>query len=94
MTVREIQGQRRELYAVDASPEVTDAVLHEVREWHRPPGCGLSGGLFDALKVKIRDESVVKNKTVYLALALDWRDWPAGELAQEALASMVIGGQV
>ena len=26
---------------------------------------------FDALRVKIRDESVVKNKAVYLALALD-----------------------
>ena len=26
---------------------------------------------FDALRVKIRDESVVRNKAVYLALALD-----------------------
>ena len=26
---------------------------------------------FDALRVKIRDESVVKNKAIYLALALD-----------------------
>ena len=37
MTVREIQGHLRELYAVDVSPDlisrVTDAVLDEVREW-------------------------------------------------------------
>ena len=36
MTVREIQGHLRELYAVDVSPDlisrVTDAVLDEVRE--------------------------------------------------------------
>ena len=34
-------------------------------------GCGLSGGLFRRAAVKIRDESVVKNKAVYLALSLD-----------------------
>ena len=28
--------------------------------------CGLSGDLFGALRVKIRDESVVKNKAVHL----------------------------
>ena len=32
---------------------------------------GLSGGLLRALRVKIRDEGVVRNKAVYLALALD-----------------------
>ena len=37
MTVREIQGHLRELYAVEVSPDlisrVTDAVPDEVREW-------------------------------------------------------------
>ena len=76
MTVREIQGHLRELYAVDVSPDlisrVTDAVLDEVREWqNRPLDAVYPVVFFDALRVKIRDESVVKNKAVYLALALD-----------------------
>ena len=76
MTVREIQGHLRELYAVDVSPDlisrVTDAVLDEVREWqNRPLDTVYPVVFFDALRVKIRDESVVRNKAVYLALALD-----------------------
>ena len=76
MTVREIQGHLRELYAVEVSPDlisrVTDAVLDEVREWqNRPLDAVYPVIFFDALRVKIRDESVVKNKAVYLALALD-----------------------
>ena len=76
MTVREIQGHLRELYAVEVSPDlisrVTDAVLDEVRDWqNRPLDTVYPGVFFDALRVKIRDESVVRNKAVYLALALD-----------------------
>lgn len=76
MTVREIQGHLHELYAVDVSPDlisrVTDAVLEEVREWqNRPLDSVYPIVFFDALRVKIRDESVVKNKAVYVALALD-----------------------
>jgi len=76
MTVREIQGHLRELYAIDVSPDlisrVTDAVLDEVREWqNRPLDAVYPVVFFDALRVKIRDESVVKSKAVYLALALD-----------------------
>src|SRR6266566_5560817 len=76
MTVREIQGHLAELYATDVSPDlisrVTDAVLDEVREWqNRPLDPVYPVVFFDALRVKIRDESVVKNKAVYLALALD-----------------------
>ncbi len=76
LTVREIQGHLRELYAVDVSPDlisrVTDAVLDEVREWqNRPLDAVYPVVFFDALRVKIRDESVVRNKAVYLALALD-----------------------
>jgi putative transposase len=63
MTVREIQGHLRELYAVDVSPDliswVTDAVLDEVREWqNRPLDVVCLVVFFDALWVKIRDESV------------------------------------
>jgi putative transposase len=76
MTVREIKGHLRELYGVDVSPDlisrVTDAVLEEVREWqNRPLDAVYPVIFFDALRVKIRDESVVRNKAVYLALALD-----------------------
>ena len=76
LTVREIQGHLRELYGVDVSPDlisrVTDAVLDEVREWqNRPLDAVYPVVFFDALRVKIRDESVVKSKAVYLALALD-----------------------
>ena len=78
MTVREIQGHLRELYAVEVSPDlisrVTDAVLEEVRDWqNRPLETVYPIVFFDALRVKIRDEGMVRNKAVYLALALDCR---------------------
>jgi len=75
MTVREIQGHLSELYSIDVSPDlisrVTDAVLEEVREWqNRPLDPVYPVIFFDALRVKIRDEGLVKNKAVYIALAL------------------------
>ena len=80
MTVREIQGHLAELYGTDVSPDlisrVTDAVLDEVREWQtRPLDPVYPVVFFDALRVKIRDEGMVKNKAVYVALALN----PDGE---------------
>ena len=76
MTVREIQGHLKELYGVEVSPDlisrVTDAVLEEVREWqNRPLDPVYPLVIFDALRVKIRDEGVVKNKAVYLALGMN-----------------------
>src|SRR5204862_2907855 len=75
MTVREIQGHLAELYGTDVSPDlisrVTDAVLDEVREWqNRPLDPVYPVIFFDALRVKIRDEGLVRNKAVYVALAL------------------------
>jgi len=80
MTVREIQGHLAALYGVEISPDlisrVTDAVLEEVREWqNRPLDPVYPVVFFDALRVKIRDEGLVKNKAVYVALALN----PDGE---------------
>ena len=80
MTVREIQGHLAELYGTEVSPDlisrVTDAVLDEVREWqNRPLDPVYPVVFFDALRVKIRDEGLVKNKAVYVALALN----PDGE---------------
>jgi putative transposase len=74
MTVREIQGHLTEIYGVEVSPDlisrVTDAVLDEVREWQsRPLDPVYPIVFFDALRVKIRDEGLVKSKAVYVALA-------------------------
>jgi putative transposase len=76
LTVREIQGHLQELYGVEVSPDlisrVTDAVLEEVKEWqNRPLDAVYPVIFFDALRVKVRDEGLVKNKAVYVALALD-----------------------
>jgi putative transposase len=75
MTVREIQGHLQELYGLEVSPDlisrVTDAVLEEVKEWqNRPLDPVYPVIIFDALRVKIRDEGLVRNKAVYLALAV------------------------
>ena len=75
MSVREIQGHLKELYATEISPDlissVTDAVLDEIKEWQNRPLEPLYPVIiFDALRVKIRDEGVVKNKAVYLAIGI------------------------
>lgn len=75
MTVREIRDHLQELYGVAVSPDlisrVTDAVLEEVREWqNRPLDAVYPVVFFDALRVKIRDEGLVRNKAVYVALAI------------------------
>lgn len=75
MTVREIQGFLAEMYAVDVSPElissVTDAVMSEVTAWQaRPLEAMYPLVFFDALRVKIRENGVVRNKAVYLALGV------------------------
>jgi putative transposase len=80
MTVREIQGHLGELYGAEVSSDlnsrVTDAVLDEVRHWqNRPLDPVYPVVFFDALRVKILDEGLVKNKAVYVALALN----PDGE---------------
>ena len=75
MTVREIQGYLREMYTVEVSADfissVTDAVMEEVKSWQsRPLERMYPVVMFDALRVKIRDEGVVGNKAVYLALGV------------------------
>jgi putative transposase len=75
MTVREIQAHLTEMYAVEVSPQlisdVTEAVMAEIAEWQsRPLDRMYPVVFFDALRVKIRDEGVVRNKAVYLALGV------------------------
>jgi putative transposase len=75
MTVREIQGHLTELYGLEVSPDlistITDAVLETVAEWqNRPLEAMYPLVFFDALRVKIRDEGLVRNKAVYVALGV------------------------
>jgi putative transposase len=75
MTIREIQGYLAEMYGTEVSPEfiskVTDEVSAEITAWqNRPLEPMYPVVFFDALRVKIRDEAVVRNKAVYLALAI------------------------
>jgi transposase-like protein len=75
MTVREIQGYLEEMYGIEVSPDfisqVTEAVMAEVLEWQSRPLERLYPVVFfDCLRVKIRDEGVVRNKAIYLALGV------------------------
>jgi putative transposase len=75
LTVREIQGYLVEIYGTEVSPQlistVTDGVLAEVTTWQsRPLEAVYAVVFFDALRVKIREDNVVRNKAVYLALGV------------------------
>ena len=75
MTVREIQGFLLEQYGTEVSPEfissVTEAVMAEVKAWQaRPLEPMYPVVFFDALRVKIREDAVVRNKAIYLALGV------------------------
>jgi putative transposase len=75
MSTREIVGHLRELYGIEVSPDlisaVTDAVLDEVAAWQaRPLEAAYPLVFFDALRVKIRDEGLVRNKAVHIALGV------------------------
>jgi putative transposase len=75
LPTREIQRYLREIYAMEVSPDlisaVTDAVVAEVAAWQaRPLEPMYPVVFFDALRIKIRDEGVVRSKAVYLALAV------------------------
>ena len=75
MTTREIQGHVRELYGLSVSPElvskVTDAVHDEIREWQaRPLDDVYAIVYFDAVRAKVRDEGLVRNKAVYLGIGV------------------------
>jgi putative transposase len=75
MSPRDIQGHVRELYGIEVSPDlvsaVTDSVIDEVSAWQsRPLESTDAIVFFDALRVKIRDEGLVRNKAVYLAIGV------------------------
>ena len=75
LTVREIRGYLVEAYGTEVSPDlissVTDGVQAEVTDWQaRPLEAVYPVVFFDALRVKIREDGVVRNKAVYLALGI------------------------
>src|SRR5215203_3071625 len=75
MSTREMVGHRRAIYGIEVSPDlisaVTDAVLDEVAARQaRPLETAYPLIVFDALGVKIRDEGLVRNKAVHIALGV------------------------
>ncbi len=75
MTVREIQAFLAEQYGTEVAPDfissVTDSVMAEVTAWQaRPLEPMYPVVFFDALRVKIREDAVVRNKAIYLALGI------------------------
>ena len=75
MTTREIQAHLQEMYHTDVSPtlisNVTDAVIEQVRAWQARPLDPVYPIVYlDALMVKMRDNGVVENRAVYVALGI------------------------
>src|SRR6202142_1112482 len=75
MTVRDIQGHLEDMYGVDVSPDlisrVTSAVAEDVIAWQtRALEAVYPIVYLDALVVKVRDQGVVRNKAVYIALGV------------------------
>jgi len=80
LTTRDLQAHLEECYQTPVSPDlisaVTDAIVPEVQAWQqRPLEAVYVAVVFDALRVKIRDEGLVQHKAVYLALGIR----PSGE---------------
>jgi putative transposase len=76
MTVRDIQAQLLDLYGVEVSAglisNVTEAVEEERKAWqNRPLDAVYPIVYFDAIRVKIRHEGRVINKSIHLALAVN-----------------------
>lgn len=75
MSTRVITGHLLELYGVEVSPDlistVTDAVLDDVAAWQQRPLDPVYPLIFfDAIRVKIRDEGMVRNKAIHVALGV------------------------
>lgn len=71
MTTREIAAAFKELYDADVS-KVTDAVMEQVVEWqNRPLDAVYSIVYLDCIVLKVRQDSRVINKSVFLALGIN-----------------------
>jgi putative transposase len=77
MTTRDIQAHLQEMYGVEVSPtlvsQVTDAITEEIALWQNRPLEEVYPVMYlDAVRVKVRHNSTVINKAVYLALGITW----------------------
>jgi len=77
MTTRDIQAHLQEMYGVEVSPtlvsQVTDAITEEVMLWQNRPLEEVYPIMYlDAVRVKVRHNSTVINKAVYLAIGITW----------------------
>ena len=75
MSARDLQAHVSERYGIAVSPErvsaVTGAVIDEVRAWQsRPLEPTYAIVFFDALRVKRRDDGLVRNNAAYLAIGM------------------------
>ena len=75
MTVRDIQAHLSEIYGTEISPTlistVTDAVVDGLAKWQaRPLEAVWPIVYLDAIVMKVRDQGVVQNKHLYLALGI------------------------
>lgn len=76
LSTRDIQDQLKELYGVDVSPAlistVTASVLEEVKAWQSRPLDRVYPILYlDCIVVKVKEDTRIINKSVYLALGLN-----------------------
>ena len=75
MTTRDIQGHLKDIYGVEVSPtlvsQVTDAITEEITLWQNRPLEEVYPIVYlDAIRVKVRHNSTVINKSVYLAIGV------------------------
>jgi putative transposase len=76
MTTRDTRDHLEEIYGVNVSPEliskVTDAIIPELREWQQRPLDSMYPIMYlDAVVVKVRTDGHVRNRPVYIAMAVD-----------------------
>ncbi|KMK34381.1 IS256 family transposase [Pluralibacter gergoviae] len=76
MTTREIAVAFKEMYDADVSPalvsKVTDAVMEQVVEWQNRPLDAIYPIVYiDCIVLKVRQDSRVINKSVFLALGIN-----------------------
>ena len=76
MTTRDIVATFKEMYDADVSPtlisKVTDAVKEQVIEWQNRPLDALYPIVYmDCIVVKVRQDSTIINKAVYLTLGVN-----------------------
>ena len=75
ITMRDIQGVQRETYAIAVAAKIinsiTEAVMAKVKAWQARPLESINPVVFfDARRVKIKEDAVIRNKAIYLALGV------------------------